>query len=213
METKNILILGAGGAIAQHVIKFLKNDNKLNLTLFARDKGQLENFLDNKISIVTGDVMNDEQLNNVLKGQDIVYANLSGEVDKMAAKIISAMQHNSVSRLIFVTSLGIYNEIPGEFGKWNNRMIGSELVRYRNAADIIESSEVNYTIIRPSWLTNKDEIEFETTQKGEPFLGTEVARKAVARYISDIIENPEKDVNASVGLNKPGVYGNKPDFY
>ncbi|KAF2507229.1 NAD(P)H-binding protein [Flavobacterium zhairuonense] len=68
-------------------------------------------------------------------------------------------------------------------------------------------------MIRPSWLTNKNEIEFETTQKGEPFLGTEVARKAVAKCISDIIENPEKDVNASVGLNKPDVYGNKPDFY
>ena len=33
-------MLGAGGAIAQHIIRFLKNDGKLNLTLFARDRGQ-----------------------------------------------------------------------------------------------------------------------------------------------------------------------------
>lgn len=213
MEVKNIVILGATGAIAQHVIQFLKNKEGVNLTLFARNKSQLENLIDDGLKIVAGDVLDDKQLNEVIKGQDIIYANLSGAVDKMATKIIEAMIQNNVQRLIFVTALGIYNEIPGEFGKWNNKMIGSELVRYRKAADIIESSKINYTIIRPSWLTNKDEIEYETTQKGESFLGTEIARKAVAKYIATIIEHPEKDSNSSVGINKPGVYGNKPNFY
>ena len=82
-------------------------------------------------------------------------------------------------------------------------MIGADLVRYRQAADVIETSRLDYTVVRPSWLTDKDETGYETTQKGEPFTGAEVARKAVATYIASLIEHPAKDVKASVGVNKP----------
>ena len=40
------------------------------------------------------------------------------------------------------------------FGKWNRREIGDALVRYRKAVDLIESSGLDYTIIRPAWLTD-----------------------------------------------------------
>ncbi|HEX2846183.1 MAG TPA: NAD(P)H-binding protein [Chitinophagaceae bacterium] len=152
-------------------------------------------------------------ISSTIKGQDIVYANLSGAVDQMAKAIVEAMNVSGVRRLIFVTALGIYNEVPGKFGEWNNRMIGSELVRYRKSADVIEKSFLDYTIVRPSWLTDKDETDYGTTKKGEPFIGTEVARKAVGAYIADVILHPEKDIKASVGINKPGVYGDKPAFY
>jgi hypothetical protein len=36
-----------------------------------------------------------------VKGQDIVYANLAGEVDQMAKDIIASMKANDVKRLIF----------------------------------------------------------------------------------------------------------------
>jgi len=39
------------------------------------------------------------------------------------------------------------------------------------AADVIETSRLDYTVVRPSWLTDKDETGHETTQKGEPFTG------------------------------------------
>lgn len=211
MATK-VLVLGAGGAIAQHVIENLKDDKNIELTLFARRTNELlQQAPDSKL--IKGDVLNRNELDSAIKGQDVVYANLGGQLDKMAIEIVKSMEANGVNRLIFVTSLGIYNEIPGKFGQWNERMIGSELVRYRHAADAIENSSLDYTIVRPSWLTDKDETDFETTQKGEPFIGTEVSRKAVATYILEIIKNPHKDIRASVGVNKPGIYGDKPSFY
>ncbi|WP_160715369.1 NAD(P)H-binding protein [Chitinophaga solisilvae] len=211
MATK-ILMLGAGGAIARHVIDYLKDEKNVKLTLFARNTGGLAEQAPNA-SIIKGDVLHKSDLDNAVKGQEIVYANLAGQIDKMAGEIVKSMETAGVKRLIFITSLGIYNEIPGKFGQWNERMIGSDLIRYRHAADIIEASSLDYTIIRPSWLTDKNETAYETTQKGEPFVGTEVARKAVAAYIVNIIEHPGKDVKASVGINKPGVYGDKPGFY
>lgn len=213
MKATHVLILGAGGAIAQHVIQRLQDQPDIKLTLFVRDENQLKNKRTLNTTVIAGDVLNRAQLDAAVKGQDIVYANLAGSVDKMAQQIVESMQANHVQRLIFITSLGIYNEIPGKFGEWNQSMIGEDLVRYRHAADIIEASSLDYTVVRPSWLTDKNEVDYETTQKGQPFVGTEVARKAVAAYIAHLIEHPESDSKASIGVNKPGVYGDKPSFY
>lgn len=212
MKSK-VLILGAGGAIAQHVIERLQKNADLELTLFARNTQTINKYKNAHTKIVESDVLKQKDLNEALEGQAIVYANLAGAVDKMAEAIVKAMEQSPAKRLIFVTSLGIYNEIPGKFGEWNNRMIGSALKTYRKAADIIEASTLDYTIIRPAWLQDEDEVDYETTQKGEAFKGTEVSRKSVGAYIADIILNPGKDSKASVGINKPGTDGDKPGFY
>jgi uncharacterized protein YbjT (DUF2867 family) len=47
--------------------------------------------------------------------------------------------------------------------------IGSTLGPYRAAADAIEASDLKYTILRPAWVTDRDEIDFEVALKGEPF--------------------------------------------
>ena len=87
--------------------------------------------------------------------------------------------------------------MPGAFGKWNNDNIGPYLPPYKKAADIIEASSLDYTVLRPAWLTNNDEIEYETTVKGENFKGTEVSRKSVAALGLEIIENPSIHVKES----------------
>lgn len=211
MATK-VLVLGANGGIAQHVTGFLKKNKNIELTLFSRNTYGLKDEAYGA-TIINGDVLNSADLDAAMKGQDIVYANLAGQIDKMAVAVVASMKDAGVKRLIFITSLGIYKEIPGKFGQWNERTIGADLVRYRHAADIIEGSTLDYTIVRPSWLTDRNESEYETTQKGEPFTGTEVARKAVAAYVASIIENPNRDVRANVGVQKPGSEGDKPSFY
>ncbi len=48
-----------------------------------------------------------------MQGQDVVYANLTGEdLDIQANSVIAAMKACDVKRLIFVLSLGIYDEVP-----------------------------------------------------------------------------------------------------
>src|SRR5687768_17277530 len=101
------------------------------------------------------------------------------------------MQDAGVKRLIFIASLGIYDEIPGKFGEWNRREIGPYLPPFRKAADLIEASGLGYTILRPAWLTDEDEISYETTGRNEPFKGTEVSRKSVAALVVQCICDPE----------------------
>lgn len=152
-------------------------------------------------------------LGKALQGQDIVYANLGGEIVAQAEALVTALDTAGVKRLIFVDALGIYDELPAAFNEWNRSMIGDALVDYRKAADVLEASDLDYTIIRPAWLTNNDETDYELTQRDEQFKGTEVSRKAVAAFIATVIADPSTHSRANVGIDKPGTDGDKPSFY
>lgn len=57
-------------------------------------------------------------LDPAVRGQDVVYANLTGnDLDRQSTSVIASMQNAGVKRLIFIASLGIYDEIPGKFSK------------------------------------------------------------------------------------------------
>lgn len=75
---------------------------------------------------------------------------------------------------------------------------------------MVEGSDLDYTIIRPAWLTNLDEVDYETTTRDEPFKGTEVSRRSVAAFVVSLIKDPTKAVRDSIGVDKPGTDGDRP---
>jgi uncharacterized protein YbjT (DUF2867 family) len=209
---KKVLVLGAGGQIARWVIEMLAARDDAKLTLFLRHARKLKNAPKNS-QVIQGDVLHKDQLNPAIAGQDIVYANLTGtDIDRQAKAIVDAMSEAGVKRLIFVASLGIYDEVPGKFGEWNRRQIGAYLPPFRKAADAIEASGLDYTILRPAWLTDNDEIDYETTERDEPFKGTEVSRKSIADLIGKLIDSPKRSTGGNLGVNKPNTDGDKPSF-
>ncbi|GEK28950.1 SDR family oxidoreductase [Furfurilactobacillus siliginis] len=211
----NILILGANGSIATVVEQALVADNtQHHLTLFLRHPEKLTATIPNS-TVIQGDVTDSAALNNAMKNQDIVYANLLGtdSIDQ-ANTVIQAMQKNNVQRLIWVSVLGIYDEVPGAFGQWNKDMILDDYITpYALAAKSIEASELDYTLIRPAWYSNTHEIDYELTQKGTPFKGTEVSRDSVANFITTLINTPQQHIRESVGINRPNTDGAKPAWF
>lgn len=209
-----VLVLGAGGQIARWVIEMLADSDDIALTLYLRHARKLKVKTPSNARVVQGDVLDRQSLDPAVAGQDVVYANLTGDdLEEQAKSIIAAMRDAGVSRLIFIASLGIYDEIPGKFGEWNRREIGSYLPPFRKAADRIEVSGLDYTILRPAWLTDRDEISYETTGRHDPFKGTEVSRKSVAAVVVECIRHPETWSHKNVGVNKPDTDGDKPSFY
>lgn len=206
----HVLVLGASGQIARYAIPMLAAQGD-TLTLFARDASKVDAL--EGARVVEGDVLDADVLGKALQGQDIVYANLGGEIVAQAEALVTALDTAGVKRLIFVDALGIYDELPAAFNEWNRSMIGDALVDYRKAADVLEASDLDYTIIRPAWLTNNDETDYELTQRDEQFKGTEVSRKAVAAFIATVIADPSTHSRANVGIDKPGTDGDKPSFY
>lgn len=210
-----IAILGAAGQIAQLVEPMLLKKTDVDMVLYLRHPNKLHQVDESREEIIKGDASNFNELKAALAGVDLVYANLAGaNIEDQAKTVVKVMDANGIKRLIWVSSLGIYDEVPGKFGEWNKNILGSYLTTYRAAADKITESDLDYTIIRPAWLTNKDEVNYEKTVGAQtPFKGTEVSRLSVADYIVNIIENPEEDLKANVGLDKPGTEGDKPAWY
>ncbi len=210
-----VLILGAAGKIARHAIQEFLAQEGIELTLYLRKSSRLKQEESDRVRVIEGDVTDTRHLQEVARGQDVVYANLAGNnIAAQAKSVASALDVAGVRRLIWISTLGIYDEVPGAFGKWNHDQLdGGYLEPYSAAASVIESSDLDYTIIRPAWLTDKDEVDYELTSKREPFKGTEVSRKSVADLVVKLSQNPQRDVRGSLGINKPGTDGDKPSWY
>lgn len=192
----NVLILGASGSIARVATDLFLRETDAKLTLYLRDARKVKHVDPERARVIEGDVLDIARLTEAMVGQDVVYANLAGDLERMAETIVKAMDETGVRRLIFISSMGIHGEVPGE--KYR-----SILDPYRDAARVIEASDLDYTIIRPGWFTDADEVDYETTQKGEPFRGHDVSRKSVASFVVRLATTPGLDVRHSVGINKP----------
>lgn len=212
MKLMEVLILGANGKIAKKAIELFIEKTDANLTLYLRKAERLSALSSERVKLTEGDTLDTENLTKAMENKDLVYANLSGDMELQAKSIITAMNQSEVKRLIFVTTLGILNEVPGKFGKWNNQQIGAYLPSYRKASELIEASDLNYTILRPAWLTDEDEIDYEITSRNEVFKGTEVSRKSVAAFVVEISKKPELYLKNNIGINKPNTDGEKPAF-
>jgi len=188
----NVIILGASGNIAKHVIDILVKKDDILLTLFLRNKDRLRNKDISRCRIIEGNVLDMNQLKEALTGQDIVYANLAGDLETMAKNIVKVMDEQGVKKLIFITSIGIY-DVP----------LRPILKPYLKAADVIEESDLDYTLLRPTWFSNEDEVDYEITSKGEPEKGTVISQKSLASFIVKIIGSPEKYIRKNLGINKP----------
>ncbi|BBR59199.1 NAD-dependent dehydratase [Klebsiella sp. WP7-S18-CRE-02] len=189
----NVLILGAAGSLARVVTRYLLDNSQAQLTLYLRNSARLQNPDTARVTLIEGDVLNDEQLRLAMRGKDIVYANLSGNMKEQAATIIRAMKSTGVRRLIFISSMGIYDEVPGE-------KYGSILAPYRESAKIIENAGLDHTIIRPAWFTNGHEVEYGLTHRNEPFRGSSVSRLSIADLINRMVIEPSLYVHDSLGI-------------
>lgn len=187
-----VIILGAGGNIAKHVIDILVKQEDNRLTLFLRNARRLKVKDVSQCRIIEGDVMDYSKLKEAIAGQDIVYANLSGDLEALAENIVKAMEEMGVKKLIFISSIGIYD-----------KPLKPVLKPYRKAADIIEASNLEYTILRPTWFTGIDEADYEITKKGQPEKGSVISQQSLATLISRIITSPEEYARENLGVNKP----------
>jgi len=209
-----VLILGANGKIARLAEDIFLDSTGNSLKLYLRRPERLRDIKNDLVEIIGGDVTDVKTLEDSMKDVDVVYANLAGgNIEDQAKAVVEAMHAAGKKRLIWISTLGIYDEVPGKFGEWNNSTLGNYITTYAAAAKVLEDSDLDYTIIRPAWLTDKDEVDFELTQKGETFKGTEVSRKSIAQLVVDLTQAPDKHVRESLGVNKPNTDGDKPAWY
>jgi hypothetical protein len=167
-----------------------------------------------RVKVIDGDFTNNILVKEALKGIDLVYLNDMND-EKGVQTVVEAMEEVGVKKLILASILSIYDEVPGAFGKWNERMVGRAGINlHKSTAATVENSSLDYTILRLTWLYNqKGNNSYQLTQKGEPFQGAQITREAVAQLILDIIEEPDKYTKKSLGVGEPNTNWAKPSFY
>lgn len=191
----NVLVLGANGQLARNTTRVLLRETDATLTLYLRRAARLKNPDPARVRIVEGDVLDRPALEGAMAGQDVVYANLAGAMKEQAEAIVAAMHATGLRRLLFVSSMGIYGEVPGERYR-------SVLDPYRDSAAVIEASDLDYTLLRPGWFTNDAEVAYRVTQKGEPFQGHDVSLNSVSDLIVKLATTPGMAVRRSLGVSR-----------
>ncbi|MDO5639192.1 MAG: NAD(P)H-binding protein [Neisseria sp.] len=186
-----ILIIGATGSLAQTVIAAAEKNPKLQLTLFARHPEKLSDGLKANHRVIQGSALNINDLTAAIKGQDVVYINLAGDLGAMARNIVQVMQAEKVKRLIAISSIGIYDE-----------PVKTVLKPYRALADVVEQSGLDYTILRPDWFTHGNEIDYVLTPKNQAERGSAVSRKSIADFVCKLFVSPDKFIGENLNISK-----------
>jgi len=209
----NILILGSTGRTGKLLTQLAIARNH-QVTAIIRDK---RNATVPKVKHLEGSPTDPRLLNEALQGIDavVVSLNINRTSDNPFAKVVSpltlisdsvgvlipAMEQNKVKRIISVSASGVgdsYYHMP---------LVGRLLIRHSNIwkayedharqEQLLRKSGLEWTIVRPVMLTNKD-TEKSIATIGKPS-GSSISRKAVATFILDALES-EKYVGDCVTL-------------
>ena len=206
MGATTVLIIGANGSVAKEAIAMFLQKTDVNLKLFLRNAKRLEHLKSPRVEVVEGDATDKVALTNAMSGVHVVYANLYGRnTPQMASAIIESMQAAGLKRLVWITSFGVYNGQYQEIPDSELARIASYIAPHREEVRIIEASNLDYTLIRAQWFSNADEIDYELTQKGEPFKNpsARISRKSIADLIVRLCTTPDFGIRQSLGINKP----------
>jgi len=151
---KNVMILAANGQIARLVesrVLAEKEFADVTLTLFLRDTSRLQSLQANpRVTLVEGDITDETAVSAAMAGQDLVFVAVvdHDQQNWLTKNVVAAMQTNHVSRVLFTNVLGIYNEVGGEFGRWNFEMIGAGMAPARRSDTLLAGSGLDYTTLR-----------------------------------------------------------------
>lgn len=219
-----LAILAANGQIA-HIVehRILTEDQfkNVDLTLMLRNSSRLNDLADNpRVTVLEGDLNNADDVDKAVKGQDMVFNAVIDHDEngnRPTHNIINAMKKYGVKRLILTNLLGIYDEVPGAFGKWNRDTCFGGVVRSDNAAVVSDKlaaeSGLDYTTLRLPWLNDRDEVKYTITHKNEPFVGVSGSRQSIADVVLKIVADPEFGKNDSLGIADPDTQGSDRPVY
>jgi len=210
-----ILILGAAGQVSRILTEKLLDRTNHDLVLFGRNVTSRlsQHEGNNQVKLVDGDFRETDKLKTAMKEIDLVYLNDMSSAEAVES-IVEAMDTQNVKRFIAATVLNIYGEVTGEFRKYTDRMVGAFIPPFTETAEIVEESDLDYTLMRLPWLYNDEtKKEVHLTEKGEALGGTQISRHAIAEFVVEMIETDDaKHYNQSYGVSEPNTDWDCPSF-
>lgn len=201
-----IIVFGATGGVGQSVVQ-QSLDAGLEVTAFVRTPSKLEITHEN-LNVIQGDAFNSAEVTAALAGHDAVVSCLgsskgmkqSKELQNMTKNIVEGMKVNNVERIVYTASAGVHKELTGIMGKLIMQLLKNALIDHRAAVGHIHDAGLNYTIVRPMGLTDKEFTGvYREDVSGVPLKSSSIPRADVAHFIVKALTDPKYE-NTSVGL-------------
>lgn len=194
---KHVLILGANGVLGSEITRQLALYKDIEQTCY--DIRQISYKRINGRNICA-DVCDRKALEKAVAGQDYVVCSLNGNWYSQAQSLVEVLMHREDICIIWVTGMGIHNEVAGYYGLLWKRY-AAMYPDYIQAADCIVNSGIPYTLIRTADLTEADSMEYHLHKPGEKAHSRYVSRAAVANLITQIIMSDDDfGLNESIGI-------------
>lgn len=197
---KRILILGASGTFGKTLVEKLSNDEECHLTLASRHASAFYHESE-RCHVVDCDAMNADDLQQAMADCHVVYCAISGgDLPVIIENTVSAMKKIDLRRLIFMGAVGIYDEIPADMDDEDNVRNNPDQIPNRRAADVVENSGLDYTILRPGYLRDGDKNDYALTFKGEQAKGYISTIPSVVGLAIRLIQDNTLYVRQSVSI-------------
>ena len=216
---KYITILGAAGQIAQKLTATLLTYTDMHLTLYGRQLSTRlhpEILEHERVTVIEGSFQNPAKLEEAVTNAEIVFVGAMESGSDMAA-IVKALSRKNVRRVIGLSMAGLSGEFPAALEKWTFDSLPISYVQgERQARNVLRESNLNYTILRLTWLYNDPEnTNYELITEGVQFNDAQVTREAVVKAIFDILHVDDETPfhRASIGIGEPGTHYDKPSFH
>lgn len=208
-------ILAATGQIGRMTADYLLKNTDADLVLFGHHADtRLAEFAGDRVTFADGDLKNEADVRNAVKGTDGVFVAFVATPD-IAQIVVNAMDAEKVKRLIVMSVPDIYQEVVPPFQAWYRQNTGltwqTPLVE---AAKIVDDSDLDTVLLRTTWLYNDpSNTKIEVSPKGAPFKDAQITREAVAKFAGDLLTGEADYHNADLGIGEPGTAWEKPSFY
>ncbi|RLQ90928.1 SDR family oxidoreductase [Planomicrobium sp. Y74] len=189
----DVLVIGANGQVGRNIVKELaeKNHNAVAMVRKEEQKAKMEELGASKV--VLADL--EEDFSNAFENVDaVIFAAGSGPKtgpDKTltidlwgSVKAAKYAQDKGVKRFVQLGSMGSDNPDAG------GEAMKPYLVAKRSADEILQATNLDYTIVRPGALTDDEKTgKVEVSAQGfESMEGRSIPRADVAHVLVDVLE-------------------------
>lgn len=214
-----LLILAANGQIARLVeTRILKETQfkDVTLTLGLRRPQRLQGLATNaRVTVLAVDLNDAQQVATAMVGQDMVFMAVVDHdpQNRPTRNVIAAAKAAGTKRIIATSLLGLYDEVPGEFGRWNREMVASGLPAAIQADQLLATSGLVYTTLRLPWLNDRPEVKYAITHRHDTYSGVSGSRQSMADVVLRIVVDPTFAANDSIGIADPATQGENRPVY
>lgn len=197
-----LIIFGASRGIGRSLTELALTQNH-QVTAFVRNSSSM-NLNNSLLNVVSGDVTNPADVEQALKGHEMVFCTL-GQDNRGATTLYSVAAHNitqamnnqDIHRLMFLSNFGVLRETSSNIRTSLTVFVAKLLLRgtlddHRRALSEIQKYSWEWIAVRPMGLTDGERTgKYRIALEGLPEGGTSISRADVADFMLKQVKSDE----------------------